>query len=377
MKIKICCVDEDGRYGGPQSRMIDVYKNIDLNKITYDFLIPSDVKIFKKKLKKIKANFYEFEITRLSSDILIFLKYILFFPLEIFTLVKFFKEQNYKLIQINGVPHFKSFIAAKLSKTPVVWVIEDSYSPTLILLVFKILVKIFHTKIIYLSEKVYNFYLKDLGLKKKHLHKIMSPTDSNFFKRKKFKNKKSLRICTISGILNVKDTETFLNVAQEVLKKNINIEFIFAGRGTKSESSYYRKIMTIYKSMNLNLRKKILFLGMQQNVKRLLENSDIFLFTSKSEGGPIVIWEAMSMKLPIVTTKVGGTEEYIKNGYNGYLCSIGNHKEIADKILKLINDTETRKKFGIRSRKIVEQFLDSKVIGKKYQKVYESVYKEL
>ena len=37
----------------------------------------------------------------------------------------------------------------------------------------------------------------------------------------------------------------------------------------------------------------------------------------------------------------------------------------------------TRKKFGIRSRKIVEQFLDSKVIGKKYQKVYESVNKEL
>ena len=94
MKIKICCVDEDGRYGGPQSRMIDVYKNIDLNKITYDFLIPSDVKIFKKKLKKIKAKFYEFEITRLSSDILIFLKYILFsMPLEIFTLVKFLKNK--------------------------------------------------------------------------------------------------------------------------------------------------------------------------------------------------------------------------------------------------------------------------------------------
>ena len=57
MKIKICCVDEDGRYGGPQSRMIDVYKNIDLNKITYDFLIPSDVKIFKKNLRKLKQNF--------------------------------------------------------------------------------------------------------------------------------------------------------------------------------------------------------------------------------------------------------------------------------------------------------------------------------
>ena len=185
MKLKICCVDEDGRYGGPQSRMIDVYKNIDLNKINYHFLIPSDIKIFKKKLKRIRAKYYELEITRLSSDILIFLKYILFFPLEIFILIKFFKEQNYGLIQINGVPHFKSFIAAKLSNTPVVWVIEDSYSPKLILIIFKMLVKVFHTKIIYLSNKVYNFYLRDLGLKKKNLYKIMSPTDTFFFSKKK------------------------------------------------------------------------------------------------------------------------------------------------------------------------------------------------
>ena len=52
MKIKICCIDEDGRFGGPQSRMIDIYENIDLKKFDYDFLIPSSVEIFNKKLKK-------------------------------------------------------------------------------------------------------------------------------------------------------------------------------------------------------------------------------------------------------------------------------------------------------------------------------------
>ena len=46
--IKICCVDEDGRYGGPQSRMIDVYKNINLKKYKYDFVIPNNVSKFKK-----------------------------------------------------------------------------------------------------------------------------------------------------------------------------------------------------------------------------------------------------------------------------------------------------------------------------------------
>ena len=48
MKIKVCCVDEDGRYGGPQSRMIDVYKKMNFNKFKYEFVIPSNITIFKK-----------------------------------------------------------------------------------------------------------------------------------------------------------------------------------------------------------------------------------------------------------------------------------------------------------------------------------------
>ena len=97
----------------------------------------------------------------------------------------------------------------------------------------------------------------------------------------------------------------------------------------------------------------------------------------KIRGGPIVVWEAMSMNLPVVTTNVGGTPEYIKNGYSGYICNIGDYKGISQKILKLIKSFNLRKKFGTRSRKVVEQFLDSKVISKKYQKVYESVSKRL
>ena len=167
MKIKICCVDEDGRYGGPQSRMIDIYKNIDLKKYDYDFLIPSSVEIFKKKLTKIDANFYRLNITRLSSNFFILLKYILFLPLEIFILVNFFKKKKYDIIQVNGVPHFKSVIAAKLSNTKLIWIIEDSYSPKVILFIFKLFVKLFNPKIIYLSNSVYQFYLKDLNIDKK------------------------------------------------------------------------------------------------------------------------------------------------------------------------------------------------------------------
>lgn len=377
MKIKICCVDEDGRYGGPQSRMIDIYKNIDLKKYDYDFLIPSSVEIFKKKLTKIDANFYRLNITRLSSNFFILLKYILFLPLEIFILVNFFKKKKYDIIQVNGVPHFKSVIAAKLSNTKLIWIIEDSYSPKAILFIFKLFVKLFDPKIIYLSNNVYKFYLKDLNIDKKNLFKIMSPTNSKYFQRKKFRNQKIINVCSISGIIKIKDTETYLKVAIEVLKKHNNLRFFFAGRGTKSEIGYYKKIMAIYNSLDPKIRKKITFLGMSSNIKNLLEKSDIFLFTSKSEGGPIAIWEAMSMKLPVVTTRVGGTSEYIDNGYSGYLCKVGDYKQLSNRILNLSKNKDLRKKFGNRSRIVIERFLDSKIIGKKYQKVYESVHRKL
>ena len=57
MKIKICCVDEDGRYGGPQSRMIDIYKKLNKKKFDYFFLIPNNINILKKKTYKNKCKF--------------------------------------------------------------------------------------------------------------------------------------------------------------------------------------------------------------------------------------------------------------------------------------------------------------------------------
>jgi len=378
MKIKICCVDEDGRYGGPQSRMIDIYKKLDKKKFDYFFLIPNNINILKKKLIKINANFNEIEITRLSKDFFMAIKYVIFFPLEILTLSKFFEEKKFNLIQANGVPHFKTIIAAKISKIPSLWIIEDSYSPKIVVIIFRFLAKIFDSKIIYISKKVYSFYLHNLNINKNNIYKVMSPVDTSFYKKKKtFKKKKNLIITSVSGIISVKDTETFLHVANKVISRNKNVQFIIAGRGTKNESRYYKKIINIYNSFNINIRKKIKFIGMSSNVRRLLDNSDIFLCTSKSEGGPIVVWEAMSMLLPVVSTKVGGTSEYIKDGYSGFLCDVGDADGLSKKITILINNYDIRKNFALRSRKIALKLLNSVIIAKKYQKIYERVHRKL
>ena len=116
---------------------------------------------------------------------------------------------------------------------------------------------------------------------------------------------------------------------------------------------------------------------MTSDIKKLLKNADIFLCTSKSEGGPITVWEAMSMQLPVVTTKVGGTTEFIKSGYNGFLCKIGNVSEISKKIEILLKNKILRHNLGLRARKTAVRHLDYKKISKKYEKIYEYLYRKI
>lgn len=374
MKIKICSVDEDGRYGGPQARNISIFTKLNKKKFSFFFLIPTKKKIFKKKIIDLKANFAEFDITRLSKSFFLLIKYFFFFPVEVYFLSNFFKKKKFNIIQANGSTHFKTVIAAYVAKIPCLWVIEDSYSPRPILEIFRLIVKILNVNIIYISDKVHDFYLKKFK-QKNNFFKIESLVDCSHFKRKKFFTKEKLIVTSISGLIPVKDVITFLNVANAVIKKFQNVEFHFYGANTESEKKYYQKVNSIFKNFEPEVRKKIKFNDLNLNVKNILLNTDIFLCTSISEGGPIVILEAMSMQTPVVTTKVGNTSEYIKDGFNGYLCDVGNVKQLSNRISILIQDEKKRKLFFKNSRKsIVNIFSDLKIV-KKYQKLYERIAK--
>ena len=374
MKKKICYVDEDGRYGGPQARMLELEKNINKKEFTIYFLIPEKLNIFNKILSKINANYKEIPLTRLSNNLKTIAKYIFLFPYETLILINNFKKNKYNIIQANGAPHFKTILAAKICNIPSIWIVEDTYSPKIILFIFRILAKKCECKVVYKSKKVHDYYLKNSNFKKKNLYKIMSPINSRFFKRKKpYKNNKKLIISTISGIVPVKGVEDFLYVAKKILTRFNHVTFIFVGGKIDTQIFYFNKMMKIYNSFNKKKKKKIKFIGMQKNVKKILENSDIFLCTSRSEGGPITVWEAMSMKVPVVSTKVGGTPEIILNGYNGYLCNISNINQIYKSLVSLIKNSRLRNDFSKHSRKIITNKIDSRIITKKYEKLYHSI----
>lgn len=371
---RICYVDEDGRFGGPQQRMLLVASKLKAKNIEVDFIIPKDeTKIFKKKLLSKGLKFHELNITRLSLKISFLIKYFLFFFYEIVILMIFFKKKKYQLIQANSTPQFKAVIAGFLIGLKVVWVIEDSYFPKLIVLIFRALAKITNCKIVYTSQRVYDFYFKDRKRLKNDLSEIFAPVDLILFNPEQkflvppYIDKNKFTITTVASLVPVKGLEYFIEAADKIYNKKKDLNFIIAGPEISSQKRYSKKIKLMLKNKSY-----IKFIGMCENIPELLANSDLFICSSVSEAGPMTVYEAMSMKVPVITTDVGASNQIIKNFESGIIVPSKNSLEIYLAIDKLTNNKILQDNIALKGYQIANKFFSLDKITEQYIEFYNS-----
>lgn len=129
------------------------------------------------------------------------------------------------------------------------------------------------------------------------------------------------------------------------------------------------------KTKKLNLENNIEFLGEISNdlLPEYLSGADIFVRPSLSEGLGTAFLEAMAVGLPIIGTLVGGIPDFLKDGETGLFCQMGNPSDIADKIIKLLEDVELRNKLTRNGRKLIEEKYDWDLIASKFKEIYERV----
>jgi len=82
---------------------------------------------------------------------------------------------------------------------------------------------------------------------------------------------------------------------------------------------------------------------------------DVYVCSSLKEGFPFSLLEAMSAGLPIVTTKVGGISEMIKDNQSGLLVKPADPKELAEKIIEVIDNKSLAEKLGTEAQIRVRQ----------------------
>ena len=88
----------------------------------------------------------------------------------------------------------------------------------------------------------------------------------------------------------------------------------------------------------------------------LFAKSDIFVFPSyyERETFGIVNIEAMSWGLPVISSNEGAISEVVQDGISGFIVNPKSPKEIADRILTLVNNPDLRRKMGVKGRELFE-----------------------
>jgi len=99
------------------------------------------------------------------------------------------------------------------------------------------------------------------------------------------------------------------------------------------------------------------------------------VLTSSSESLSNSIMESMAAGVPVVAGRVGGNDELVRDGENGFLVETGSDEEFAERIEILVNQPEMRKSFGAAAKRDAQKFTVENICSQ-YERLYMSLLEE-
>lgn len=123
----------------------------------------------------------------------------------------------------------------------------------------------------------------------------------------------------------------------------------------------------------LGLRERVCFLGDRGDVSEILARSHLFVLSTKYEGLPISIIEAMRAGLPVIATGVDGCGELVTDARTGYLTKPGDVLSLRNALDRLISSPKLREQFGRAGRRRFEADFLAESMVRKTEAAYERI----
>lgn len=198
-------------------------------------------------------------------------------------------------------------------------------------------------------------------LGRKYPNKVVMYNPLTFDTLKKVGYRK--KVVTAMGRLDVWEVKGFdllMNAWAKIADKHPDWKLQIAGTG-KEESMHLLRQMVAKK----RIEKSVCFLGFVQNVQSLLEESSIFVLSSRIEGFPMSLLEAMSQGCACISFSLGGIiEEIITSGKDGIIVEDGNIQKFASNLDFLMGNYEFRTSLGENALNSVKRFSMENIMNK-------------
>ncbi len=254
-------------------------------------------------------------------------------------------------------------------------------------LIFKKIEKFLNQRtdqIIFVSQNTQNIFLKEKLLPRDNHQVIYNGLDLEYCQKfliekkeirtrvlKKFNLKENNRLISFVGRFSFeKNLLTLVKIAPKLVQEFPYLKFILVGEGEEQEK--------LTREINKNnLSNHFIFPGFLEKelVYEIISASDLFVLPSFYETFSYTVLEALALATPVVATRVGGVQELIDSGVNGFLVPRNDISELRKKIKEVLEKKEIRERFSQGGLLKAQQFSEKEMI-KRTNRVYLFLYEQ-
>ena len=327
----------------------------------------------------VKSEEYEgFKVQRIPTGPVIFNMSMMF------TLLNTLIRQDFDIIHSHeyfATWSFQSAFASKLKKCPLIISQHNDQLPlplknrfgyllasnTMGLFSFSVA-----NKIIVLSNEI-KHHLVNMGFSDKKIELIPNAVDVSLFSPKRenlLESKWGISppvVLFVGRLVAEKGVKFLLKAFNEVIKKIPDVKLVIVGKGPEE-----KELKNLQKKLKT---KNVFFIERVENrfMPNLYVGCNVLVLPSFREPFGNVVLEAMASGRPVIGSYVGGIKDTIVHQKTGYHVPPGNIKLLTNFLMKILSDEGLNNRLGTNARKRVQENYDSRIIVKKFEKVYADV----
>jgi glycosyltransferase involved in cell wall biosynthesis len=170
-------------------------------------------------------------------------------------------------------------------------------------------------------------------------------------------------LTTVAVLRELKGIQFMIQALPAILTRFPKSYYLIVGHGDYLES--------LIRQVELaGVKEHVIFAGQRNDVQRFLRASDIFVLPTLTEALPTVLAEAMTARLPIVASSVGGIPEMVVDGQNGRLVPSADPQALSDACLDLLSKPQECAQMGEKGWEVVNQKFNIRTQVAHLEKLY-------
>lgn len=168
---------------------------------------------------------------------------------------------------------------------------------------------------------------------------------------------------TVGRVVDQKGFDLLLRSVPYILRRFPKTKFMIVGGGEREQD--LRKLAS-----ELGISNQVIFTSWRRDAVDLIQVFDVFALTSRFEGMPMVLLEAMALSKPIVGTAVGGVPEVVLNNQSGIVIDRREPELLADALSELVGDQALARRMGSYGRARYEKQFTAEAMAAAYEERY-------